>query len=230
VEVPLGSGSSLTALYSPEEEWKYSAKLIRYKNRVSHFDFHIIAAEKQWVFHDYTRLDTATGGFPGKPQKRSLLGADTAGEAFGLGIWAEFAYNWMEESKDFCELVIGGDYTFDFQTYVMVEYYRNTLGKTDHKNYGINDWMRFYASEQKAIARDQVYLLIQHPAMALLDLGLISVYSLSDGSAALVPTLRYSLSDNVDVFAYLNVNLGGAGKVFGKNTGSGGLLRVRVYF
>jgi len=57
-----------------------------------------------------------------------------------------------------------------------------------------------------------------------------TIYSISDNSFALVPTLNYSLSDNVEVFAYLNINFGKEGKVFAKNMGNGGMIRARVYF
>ena len=230
LDIPLGDLSGLTVLYSPEATWRESGKMLRWKGYLAHFDISLIAIESCWTFRDYTRLDPGTGLFPEEPERRRLLGGSTAGELLGLGVWAEFAYNWMELSSDFYELVAGANYTFDFQTFLMLEYYRNTLGKSDYKDYDLNDWMRFYAAEQKAIARDQLYLLVQHPATDLLEVGLQTVFSISDSSLALVPTLSYSLSNDVDVFAYLNLNLGRDGTVFAKQMGEGGLLRLRVYF
>ena len=230
LDVALGRIYTLTALFSPEDTWENSAKLIQLKGRISHFDYSLIAIEKVWRFHDYTQIDMENMNFLELPERRRLLGASTAGELLGLGVWAEYGYNWMENSDDFYELVVGTDYTFDFQTYVMVEYYRNTLGKTDYEQYNLNDWMRLIKMEQKAISRDQVYVFVQHPATDLLNAGLSTIYSISDNSFALVPTLSYSFSDNVDIFAYLNLNFGKEGRVFSKNMGNGGLIRVRVYF
>ncbi len=230
LDVPLGSMYTFTTLFSPEDTWKNSAKLIQIKGRISHFDYSLIGIEKVWRFHDYTQFDFVNMNFLELPGKRKLLGASTAGELLGLGVWAEYAYNWMENSEDFYELVIGTDYTFNFQTYMMIEYYRNTLGKTDYEQYNLNDWMRMIALEQKAISRDQIYVFIQHPAADLLSVGISTIYSISDNSFALVPTLNYSLSDNVEVFAYLNINFGREGKVFAKNMGNGGVIRARVYF
>ena len=230
LDVALGSSYTATALFSPDDTWRNSAKLLQLKGRISHFDYSFIAIEKVWRFHDYTQFDYENMNFLELPERRQLLGASTAGELLGLGVWAEYAYNWMEDTKDFYELVVGTDYTFDFQTYVMVEYYRNTLGKTDYEDYNLNDWMRMLAFEQKAISRDQVYVFIQHPATDLLNIGLSSIYSISDNSLALVPTLNYSFSDNVEIFAYLNFNFGQEGKVFAKSMGNGGLIRARVYF
>jgi len=230
LDVALGSSYTATALFSPDDTWRNSAKLLQLKGRISHFDYSLMAIEKVWLFHDYTQFDYENINFLELPERRQLLGASTAGELLGLGVWAEYAYNWMEDTKDFYELVVGSDYTFDFQTYVMVEYYRNTLGKTDYEDYNLNDWMRMLAFEQKAISRDQVYVFIQHPATDLLNIGLSSIYSISDNSLALVPTLNYSFSDNVEIFAYLNFNFGKEGKVFAKTMGNGGLIRARIYF
>ncbi len=230
LDIPLSPTYTLTALYAPEETWEKSTKLLQLKGAISHFDYNIIAVERVWPFHDYIEFDTENMNFVDVSEKRKMLGGSTVGELLGLGVWAEYAYNWMEKSDDFYELVVGADYTFDFQTYVMMEYYRNTLGKSDYEDYDINDWMRFLAAEQKAICRDQAYIFAQHPATDLLNVGLQTIYCFSDNSIAFVPTLIYSLSDNVDVYAYLNFNLGKEGTVYGKNMGNGGLIRIRAYF
>ncbi len=230
LDVPVGNAHTITALYSPDDTWKNSAKLIQFKGRIPRFDYALIAIETAWRFHDYTKFNLKDMNFLELPERRRLLGASTAGELLGMGVWAEFAYNWMERTENFYELVIGTDYTFDFQTYFMVEYYRNTLGKTDSEEYTLNDWMRLFTAEQKAISRDQVYLFVQHPVTDLITLGLQSIYSISDNSFALIPVLNYSFSANIDIMAYLNVNFGKEGSVFSKNMGNGGMLRARIYF
>ena len=232
LDVALGSLYTLTALFSPEDNWNNSAKLIQLKGRVSHFDYYLIAIEKIWRFHDYTQFDTESMNFLELPGKRHLLGASTAGELLGMGIWAEYGYNWMENENidDFYELVVGADYTFDFQTYMIFEYYRNTLGKSNYRQYDLNDWMRSMTMEQKAISRDQIYSFIQHPFTDFLNIGIQAIYCISDKSFALIPTLNYSLTENVDILAYLNFNLGKEGTAFSKIMGNGGLVRVRVYF
>jgi len=230
LDIPLSNRSTLTALYSPEEDWKSSARMVRIKGNLGRFDLSLVAIEKIWRFHDYTQFDPAGMYFLEQPEKRQLLGGSTAGELFGLGVWAEYAYNWMETTENFYELLVGTDYTFDFQTYVMAEFYRNTLGKYDHQEYSINDWMRLMAMEQKAITRDQIFLFIQHPVTDFIQLGMSNIYSISDNSLALVPTLSYSFSENVEIFVYLNLNLGKEGTVFAESMGNGGMVRVRVYF
>jgi len=230
VDVPLGSDYTFTTIYSPDDEWKNSARLIQFKGRISRFDYSLIAIEKVWRFHDYMRFDLANMYFLELPETRQLFGGSTAGELLGVGVWSEYGYNKMEDTKDFHELVVGFDYTFDFQTYLMVEYYQNTLGKKDKNQYDLNDWMRQFASEQKTISRDQVYCFIQHPVTDFINIGSSVIYNISDGSLALVPTLSYSLSENLDLMAYINYNFGEKGTAFDTNAGNGGLIRARVYF
>jgi hypothetical protein len=230
VDVPVGASATLTALWSPEENLRSTAKMVQLKTRVAHFDLALIGVERIWRFHDYTRFDFSAMNFNEVPERRRLLGLSTAGELLGLGVWAEFAYNWMEASRDFSEFVAGWDYTFDFQTYVMMEYYRNTLGKTRIEEYDLNDWMRVLASEQKGLSRDQIYAMVSHPATDLIHVALSALCSLSDGSFILIPTVEYSFSDNVVITAYLNINFGKEGTNYARGLGSGGLLRARVYF
>ena len=230
IDVPLGSGYTVSGLYSPDASWKYSAKMVRLKGRISHFDYSLAAIETAWCFHDYTVFDPETMYFTGNHETRIVLGGSLAGEILGFGVWAEYGYNRMEQSPDFTETVIGADYTFDCQTYVMAEYYRNTLGKTDYREYTITDWMRQFAAEQKTLCRDQVYSLVQHPVTDLINVGISSIYSVSDQSLAIIPTLTYSFTQNMDITAYININTGRQGTAYAYESGSGGLIRARVYF
>lgn len=230
LDLPLGLANSVTALYAPDDSWQNSTKMLQFKGRISHFDYSLIAIEKVWRFHDYRQFLPGSAGFLELPETRQLFGASTAGELLGLGVWAEYAHNRMDISRDFYELVTGINYTFDFQTYFMLEFYRNTLAKTEYHDYTLNDWMRLLTNEQKAIARDQLYLFVQHPLTDFIDLSLSSIYCLTDGSIALVPTLNYSLAQNTELMAYLNLNIGKAGTAFSENSGNGGMIRARIYF
>ena len=230
VDMQLGSSFGLTTLYSPEDGWDASGKLVQLKGRLSRFDVALLAIETTWRFHDYTLFAPDGLGFLELPEKRRVFGGNAEGELLGLGLYAEYGYNDMEITDNFHEWVVGMNYTFDFQTYVMVEFYQNTFAKSDHAEYDLNDWMRFLAMEQKTISRDQLYVLVQHPVSDFIDFGLSGIWSISDGSFALVPTLSWSLFENVDVMAYANVNFGDNGTAYSKLMGNGGLLRARVYF
>ena len=230
VDVTGGGKTSLAALYTVGDDFKSSDKMLWLKSGISHFDLSLIAIEKTWTYTNYTQIDTLEMNFVTQEEKRRMIGATLAGEILGLGVWAEYAYNFMETSDDFFELVVGADYTFDIQTYLMLEYYRNTQGKTNFEEYNFNDWMRYMAAEQRAISRDQLYFLAMHPVGDLVYIGLSSIYSISDNSLALLPTLNYNIFENVELLMYLNFYLGEEGTVYASNLGNGGLLRARLYF
>lgn len=230
MDLPIGSRYTMTALYAPDENWQNSTKLIRFKGRIARFDYALLGIEKGWRFHNYTQFDFQLQNFTEFPEKRQLIGVSTAGEIVSVGLWAEYGYNQMEVTENFHELVIGGDYTFDFQTYVMVEFYQNSLAKNDYRQYDLNDWMRMLTNEQKSMTRNQLYGFIQHPVTDFITLGTSTIYSVSDQSLSLIPTLNYSLAQNLEVLAYLNFNFGREGTVYSKSTGNGGMLRARLYF
>ena len=224
-DVPLGHTFSFVALYAPEAIWENSGKLLRLKGRSGHFDFSIVGTETQWILTHYPEPGSYVAAL-----KRRLVGGDFAGELLGTGVWGEGAYNFVEDFEDFWELLIGGDYTFDSQLYLMFEFYHHSLGKSDYRDYDLNDWLRFFYQEQKSLTRDQLYCLIQYPLTDLIKIGGSTLLSLSDGSIALVPTVLYSFQENIEFTLIGNVNVGQEGKAYGSSQGHSLLLRSRVYF
>jgi hypothetical protein len=225
-QISLKDGFGLLGLYSPESDWESSGKLLRLKGRWRHFDFSVIGTETEWGVTDYEYpfLNLFT------LHVRRLLGGDFAGELLGLGVWGEGAYNFVGDFEDFWELLVGGDYTFDSQVYLLLEFYHHSLGKSDYRDYDLNDWLRFFYQEQKSLTCDQVYCLIQYPLTDLLKIGGSTLVSLFDGSIALVPTVLYSFQENVEFTLIGNLNIGKEGKAYGSSQGRGLLLRSRVYF
>ena len=226
IDWPLRNGFGIMALYSPESVWENSGKLLRLKGRWRHFDFSVIGSETEWTLTDYNYPYYNLASF----HRRRLLGGDCVGELLGLGVWAEGAYNFVKDSKDFWELVVGGDYTFDSELYLMLEFYHHSLAKSDYRQYDLNDWLRFFHQEQKSITRDQVCWLAQYPLTDLLKIGGSALISLSDGSIAFIPTVLYSLHENLELTLIGNINVGKEGKAYGSNQGHSLLLRSRVYF
>ena len=223
IDWPLKDGFSLLVLYSPESNWEESGKLLRLKGRWGHFDFSVIGTETEWTITDYyTSIATQ--------KRRRLVGGDFAGELLGLGVWAEGAYNFVGDFEDFWELLVGGDYTFDSELYLMLEFYHHSLGKSSYRDYDLNDWLRFFYQEQRSLTQNQAYWFVQYPAFDLLKIGGSALVSLSDGSIALVPTVLYSLYENVELTLIGNINVGKDGKAYGSSQGHSLLLRSRVYF
>ena len=221
----VGSRVNFMALYTPIEfDWENSGKLIRAKAGYKRFDFSVTGHEFQ-----YTTTDFYT--FQQTRERRRLIGADFVGEIFGLGIWGEGIYNFMDDEDDnWYEFIIGTDYTFESGLYAMAEYHRNSLGKENHNEYYLNDWMRYFVGETKTLCQDQMYGLIQYPITDLMLLGGSAIYSVSDGSFAVIPTVYYSIFENVELTLMFNIYIGEEDKLFHSSLGNGGYLRAQVYF
>jgi len=259
VDLPIKNDFRITAIYAPTEDWKYTDILLKLKGRIfSHFDFSLLGIQKHWNYTDARIFDPIAMNFYQMNTKRHILGADFVGELLGLGVWGEYAYNKvkidddekqayfnafasllslssfpyrpMQITQDYYELVLGSDYTFDFQTYIMCEYYRNTSAKSDYKRYNFNDWMQYLFAETKSITRDQVYLLVKHPITDLIDIGGSYIISLSDNSSAFIPMVTYNVFENVDLSLFGNYYFGKKGTAYASNLGNGGIFRLRVYF
>ncbi len=231
LEMPLGDRFSLVSILAAGEEWKDTAKMLKLKSRLGHFDVSVMGLSRYWTFTDYY-------SFQAVDYKRDLIGGDLVGELLSLGVWAEGAYNMMESKsdiniqsiKDHWEWLAGIDYTFESGLYVMGEYYHNSMAKSDWQNYDLNDWMWMFSSEMKTLSQDQFSGLVQYPATDLITAGLSTIYSISDGSAALVPMIVYSVFQDVELTVFGNYYTGKNGRCYAQNMGNGGLARLRVYF
>jgi len=215
---------SFMALYSPIEfDFENSGKLLRAKLGLGHFDLSVLGCETQ-----YTATDFYT--FEQTHERRRILGADIVGELVGMGVWAEGIYNFFEDSDDGYEFLFGTDYTFESGLYAMLEYHRNSMAESNHEDYDLNDWMRFYVGETKTIASDQIYGLVQYPLTDMLVIGGSVVLSPSDGSAAIIPMIQYSLFQNIELTLMGNVYIGEEGTAYSASLGNGAFLRASVYF
>jgi len=223
VDIPFGLDKNLVLLYSPEADFKHSGKFVRFKWQAGHFDFSLIGGERYWPRSDYYTLDFSE-------ERRHIGGIDIAGDLGSVGVWAEAAYNDLEYSKDYFEGVFGMDYTFDNGYYMLYEYYRNEHGKSDYREYDLNDWMRSFSTETRALTRDQVFAYFSYPATDLLTIGGSLITSLNDGSAVVVPSIIYNYEENLDITLFGNFYVGSEGNTFSSKLGTGGLLRARYYF
>ncbi len=214
----------LMLLYAPlGENWEHSGKLARLKAGIGHFDVSILFNE---MYHNTTNFYTLQIS----GQCRRIVGFDFVGELLGFGVWGEGAYNIMENDGDFHEFIVGGDYTFDNGLYTLIEYHRNSQAKSNSEEYDLNDWMRFFTGEAKTISHDQVYSFVRYPVNDLLSVGSSFIVSISDKSAAIVPTIEYSLFENIDLTLIANFYTGEEGTAFSSSLGNGGFVRARVYF
>jgi hypothetical protein len=222
LEMPFGDEGMVTFIMGVEEEWRKSTKALKLKQHISGFDLSASYVEKNQEGFDYVL------SLP-MHERRRLFGGDVSGELLGLGIWAEGAYNRMEVSEDFGQYLFGSDYTFENGLYLIGEYYRNEMGKTDSSEYTFNDWMRFLSSDGENLGRDYVYLGQMYPIAELWNWSNYVILNLSDKSGVFFPWFDYSLNDNTELTFVGYIPLGEQETEFGQ-FGKGLLARVKVYF
>ena len=223
----------IDAMWSPGEEFEDSHLMIRLKSNISHFDFTLLAAQQNWQRSDFLNMLQ-----PYSSYRRSMFGGDFSGELLGLGIWGEGGYNIVKLKtgpgvagvKDFWELVIGSDYTFNSGLYAMAEFYHASQAPDRWQDYSLNDWLWYYSTETRALGRDNLFAMLLYPATDLLNIGIMLIENLGDGSATIAPNLTWSLFEDVELMLYLNYATGREGRAFASNLGSGGLARLRIYF
>lgn len=233
MEYSLGPKLSIDSYWAPGERMQDSRAMLKLKSNVGRFDVSALVIQSRWRRSDYMNFIA-----PFSSYQRRLLGGDFAGELFGLGVWGEGGYTFVDlkdgpglpSMDDFWEMVFGVDYTFNSGLYVMAEMYHNSQAPNSWQDYSLNDWLWYFSAETKAISRDNLFALVQYPATDLITLGAMVIGSLSDGSAALAPMLTWSLFEDVDLTMYLNYFTGEEGRAYAGNLGDGGLARLRIYF
>ncbi len=223
IDIPLGNRAGWLLIYGPEEDYKQSLKYTQIKISLGHFDLSIMGADLSSKVFDYDSF------LPGNEQ-RQVFGGCVVGEVFGLGVWSELTFNIMERSDDYFEGLAGLDYTFENGLYLLTEYYRNEQGKNDEQKYTLTDWLGFFIGETKVMSRDHLFLNIRFPATDLLTVSGSVITSLNDGSVVLIPTAEYNFSDNLDMTLMGNIYIGSEGKAYSDKLGSGGMVRLRLYF
>lgn len=232
MDIPFTGNTTLTVLYSPGEKWNNSARMARLKTTLGHFDVSGITMLKDWSVMDYLGSIPAPATY-----KRWMTGADMAGELFGLGVWMEGAYNnvslidgpAIDGIRDFYELVAGTDYTFQSGSYIMAEWYYNTMAPSDWRQYSLNNWMWYFDATLKSLSKNQAMILFQYPASDFITTGVMTISSLSDKSIAIVPMIQWSIFEDVELVFYGNLYAGKEGRTFSSNLGNGGLVRLRAY-
>ena len=239
LELALNSRLSVDSYFSPGTELKDSGAMIKLKSNLGRFDVSVLGIRNYWLRTDY--LNPAAFADPDAAYStygRQMLGGDIVGELFGLGVWIEGGYTFVDlkegiglpDMDDFWEVVAGLDYTFNSGLYVMGEFYHNSLLPRKWEDYTLNHWMWYFSTETRAMSQDNFFGLIQYPLTDMITIGGMVIQSVSDGSAAIVPMLTWSMFEDVEFLTYANVNTGKDGQAYAANLGNGGIIRMRIYF
>lgn len=223
VDIPFKNAFEINCIYFPDKDWNHSKALIKFKWRIGHFDFSLMAAQDSRFMIDYYSFDSINN-------QRTVLGGDFSGQILVFGVWGEFAYSKPKSGENYYELLVGLDYTFDSQLYIMSEFYRNTNLKTNKDNYTLNDWLHFFDASTRAIARDQLFFMAQYPITDLIQISGSFFYCFSDKSIAFIPQIHYPITENFELFIAVSIYFGKEDTAYSSNLGNGGFVRLRVYF
>ena len=198
LRVPLGSLSELDMGYVFGRDFQYrnSAFFLRSRFYALRTDFSALAV-----------------GF----QENLLVGFDASRSLGGAGLWVEAGEVYagaLSEGRrlpadDYFRLSAGSDYTLRDGTYLFGEYHYSQAGGR-----GPSDYLEKLTTT--AFRQGAVYLLGRHylsggfsrDMTPLLTLRSETLVNLEDGSLYLVPTLDYSLSQNVDFSGGAYLGLG----------------------
>lgn len=223
VDMMLTSRYNISFIFDAGETIERSTGFVRLKGGLGHFDFSALYAETIFEPMDYRT-------FTYKTMNRRLYGSDFVGELLGMGIWGEGVFNVITGRNNLWEIDLGMDYTLDNGIYLLAEYYYNGFGKSDSDDYDLNDWMRLFTGELKAISRENLYIYADYPLTDLIHLNNSIILSVSDQSAALIPGFFYSFAENLDINLFLNINTGKPSTAYSDELGQSGLIRLRYYF
>lgn len=166
--------------------------------------------------------------------RRTMVGGDAILDVAGVRVWAEGAYNFVEEKAgaqgDWWELVGGAEYYFPFETHLMAEYYHYGAGPLQNDgSYSFNAWMRVLATELNMLGRDFFFEAVDHPVADFWTVGLSSFQSVSDGSAAIMADVRWAFVQSAELWLLLSAAVGDPDDFMSSARGQG-WLRLTVHF
>ena len=225
-EVPLADRFLMDVIVSPVKDWSSSARLIRGKLGLGRFDLTATVGTYEW---DLTGFDPSTLQLLTVKETRQMIGTALVGELLGWGLWWEGSWISVKDKNDFPEYLIGLDYTFDFSTYFLVEYYHNGVGVREKDHLQMGDYFSYLSGQSHSLMQDYLFLLLNHPLTDLLSGGLFGIVNFNDNSAIVSPMIDYSLFENVNLNLLFSKAWGDADSEFGLQD-FGVRIRMRTYF
>ena len=245
VTVPLGEPASLDLIGAPEgrfERWSAGGRAALNAGPVSLSAVsYVTRAERTHLegSMDAIRAAALAGEDPESAirrvdARRVLVGGDAVADIEGVRLWAEGAYNFVEDRdgapRDWWELVGGAEYYFPFETHVMAEYLHYGRGPGQRGGtYDYDAWTRVLSTELKMLGNDFLFESVDHPLADYWTVGLSSFQSLSDASATIMGDVRWEFAQGVELWLVLAGNIGERSD-FLSSTGGQGWLRLKAYF
>lgn len=186
---------------------------VRMKTHTNILDLAIHYAEMKRNHTDYEKL--VSGEMSPEdatiPVRWKVLSAGLSGEIGRLGIHAEGGHAWLtleddekkiaEEAyaKNHSRFLIGVDYTFKNELYLVLEYCQEGEGKTSPDEYTLNDRLGYLANERDTIGRDNVMLGAKYPVAGMSSIELYNIINANDSSVILNPWFVWAPGQDISV-------------------------------
>lgn len=226
VDISWGADGSLTgiaATLAKTENPSFAAKL---KKNIAGFD---LSVSYQYLSEINLNPETLSS----VEQQRNIIGFDFTGEIFTLGFWGEGTINFPGNDSflkdNYAEFLLGMDYTFQNELYLMAEYLHRTQGAESSSEYNLADFMKVLYGETTNIGADYIACGISYPLTDYFKIQMYSIMNLNDESWILIPWLIWDAEENLELNFSLNLFFGKNGTEYGEYP-NGGLIRCRVYF
>jgi hypothetical protein len=179
VYVPLGTSSSITGVFSPEEDFKGSRYGIRGKSQLGGIDLGV------------TLIRSGT-------TDTTIYGLDLRGENF-VGWWVEAGYfvstlNGLTEKNE--KIVLGFDYTFPIKDglYWLNEFFYDASGAKEPVDY---DYQAVMSGERFTMGRTYFFSMLRYRFSDFLTGSVSYIGNWGDGSYILNPSIQYEVSQSV---------------------------------
>lgn len=178
VEIPLGVASGFDLVFSPGSEGlESSIAAIKGKTNIGVYDF-----SASYVSYG--------------PKKENVVGFDTAGDFFELGVRFEGTHTTSSDGSSYAKYIAGADYTFKGGLNINLEYYYTGLGKLDTSEY---DWDSLFSGQIYHLAREYVYFGVGKDITELMYLRGGVIYNLTDQSYIVYPSYSYNIFTDTDL-------------------------------
>jgi hypothetical protein len=229
----LDSGTEIEAVVRSEDDYKNLDAQARVKGFIGDWD---VAAGLTRC--GKKRIDWIMGGMERK-FVWNMVSAEFSGEVMGVGLYGEGGWVMVDKpddpgslsraGRDHARLLIGMDYTFESQLYVMAEYLRLGQGREGADELDLNDRFAYLTGEILSTNKDTLFLGASYPLTDLIDFSLYGIVNCNESSLILNPWIIWDLHEGLKLSASMSIP---AGDDEGSNgrMGISGFLRLRYSF
>lgn len=229
----LDSGAEIEAVARTEDDYKSFDAQARIKAFYNGWDLAV------GITH-YTkqRIDWIQGGVL-RPFIWNMVSAEFSGEILGMGVYGEAGWAMIDDPDDVGSLrraaldherlLIGVDYTFESQLYLMAEYLRLGQGREGPAEMDLNDRFAYITGEILSADKDTLFLGGSYPLTDLMDFSLYAIVNCNENSALLNPWIIWDIRSGWKLSLSMTLPVGKREGSIGRMD-VGGFLRLRYSF